>query len=102
MATKQDDSTVLSRQQETLRPPPGFRVFLLNDDYTPMEFVIMVLEQYFGKNADTATRIMLKVHQEGKGLCGVYPKDIAATKVEYVISHARKEGHPLQCMMEEV
>lgn len=77
-----------------------YQVVLLNDDYTPMEFVVMILQRIFGKTADVATRIMLKVHHEGRGVCGVYTRDIAATKVEMVLRTAHAHQHPLQCMME--
>ncbi len=102
MATKYDSGTVLERQAQKLKPPPMYQVLLLNDDYTPMEFVVAILQEYFNKNREAATQIMLSVHREGKGVCGVYSKDVAATKVEYVLTHARKAGHPLQCVMEEV
>jgi ATP-dependent Clp protease adaptor protein ClpS len=102
MATKQENGTVVVRQQQKLKPPPMYQVILLNDDYTPMEFVVAVIQEYFNKDRETATQIMLKVHRDGKGMCGVYPKDIASTKVELVLTHARKAGHPLQCVMEEV
>ena len=69
-------------------------------DYTPMEFVVMVLQRFFQRDMDTATHIMLQIHHEGRGVCGVYPKDVAATKVELVLTAARREGHPLQCIME--
>lgn len=78
-----------------------YKVMLLNDDFTPMEFVVMVLQRFFAKNREQATQIMLKVHREGSGLCGIYPKDIAATKVEQVLAFAREHQHPLQCVMEE-
>ena len=100
MATKHDTETLLERQ--ALNPPPLYQVASLNDDYTPMEFVVMILQEYFSKDRETATQIMLMVHRDGKGICGVYPKDIASTKVELVLNHARKAGHPLQCVMEEV
>ena len=64
-------------------------------------FVVAIIQEYFNKDRETATQIMLKVHRDGKGMCGVYPKDIASTKVELVLTHARKAGHPLQCVMEE-
>lgn len=83
-------------------PPPMFKVLLLNDDYTPMEFVVQVLQQFFAKSREQATHIMLKVHNEGIGVCGIYPHDIAETKVNQVISFAREQQHPLQCVMEEV
>ena len=77
-----------------------FKVLLLNDHYTTMEFVVMVLEQVFHKNADEAMAIMLAVHQAGKGVAGLYPKEIAETKVGIVQHMARKDGFPLQCVME--
>jgi ATP-dependent Clp protease adaptor protein ClpS len=100
MATKQDSETLLERQ--AVKPPPLYQVALLNDDYTPMEFVVAVIQEYFNKDRETATQIMLSVHRHGKGVCGVFSKDIACTKVEFVLTHARKAGHPLQCVMEEV
>ena len=78
-----------------------FKVMVLNDDYTPMDFVVVVLERIFGMTRETATLVMLKVHREGKGVCGVYPKDVAATKVEQVTAFARQHQHPLACVMEE-
>lgn len=81
--------------------PPMYQVVILNDDYTPMEFVVLVLQKFFGKGREQATQIMLKVHREGKGVCGVYPKDIASTKVELVTGFAMQHQHPLQCVMEE-
>ena len=95
------DSTVLERKKQKLKPPSMFKVVLLNDDFTPMEFVVMVVQEYFKKDRETATQIMLKVHREGRGVCGVYTRDIASTKVEQVATHARQAGHPLQCVMEE-
>ncbi|KMQ80827.1 ATP dependent Clp protease adaptor protein ClpS [Candidatus Burkholderia pumila] len=95
------DGTVLERQEQKLKKPAMYKVVLLNDDFTPMEFVVMVVQEYFNKDRETATQIMLKVHREGRGVCGVYTRDIASTKVEQVVSHARQTGHPLQCVMEE-
>jgi len=92
--------TVLDREASRLAPPPFYQVVLLNDDYTPMEFVVHVLQRIFGKNEDEAARIMLKVHHEGRGVCGVYPRDIAATRVEMVRQLAQARQHPLQCIME--
>jgi ATP-dependent Clp protease adaptor protein ClpS len=94
------DENVLEAQRNKLKPPSMFKVMLLNDDYTPMEFVVMVLQEYFKRDLETATQIMLKVHKEGRGVCGVYTKDVAATKVELVATAARRGGHPLQCIME--
>ena len=93
-------TVVAERKAAKTKPPQLFQVVMLNDDYTPMEFVVMVLQQYFQRDADTATLIMLKIHHEGRGICGVYTKDVAATKVELVLAAARREGHPLQCIME--
>jgi ATP-dependent Clp protease adaptor protein ClpS len=103
MATKHENGTgtVAVRQEQKLMPPPMYQVLLLNDDYTPMEFVVAIIQEYFSKDRETATQIMLKVHRDGKGMCGIYSKDIASTKVELVLTHARKAGHPLQCVMEE-
>jgi ATP-dependent Clp protease adaptor protein ClpS len=103
MATNEENGTALisKEQKEEVKPPPMYQVLLLNDDYTPMEFVVAIIQEYFNKDRETATQIMLKVHRDGKGMCGVYPKDIASTKVELVLTHARKAGHPLQCVMEE-
>jgi len=93
--------TVLAeRQEQRVEPPKLFQVVLLNDDYTPMEFVVLMLQEYFLRDIDTATQIMLKIHHEGRGVCGVYSKDIAATKVELVQAAAKRAGHPLQCIME--
>lgn len=77
-----------------------YKVFILNDDYTPMEFVVEVLETIFNKSREEATRIMLHVHRKGLGLCGVYPYDVAETKIALVLSLARAAEHPLQCQME--
>ncbi len=82
------------------RRPSRYRVLLLNDDYTPMEFVVHVLERYFHKNRDEATSIMLSVHHEGVGVCGVFPYDVAETKMLQVMELARQHQHPLQCVME--
>jgi ATP-dependent Clp protease adaptor protein ClpS len=91
---------VVERKRARTKPPGLFQVVLLNDDYTPMEFVVMVVQHYFQHDRDTATHIMLKIHHEGRGVCGVYTKDVAATKVELVLAAARRDGHPLQCIME--
>jgi ATP-dependent Clp protease adaptor protein ClpS len=84
-----------------LRRPPLFKVLLLNDDYTPMEFVVQVLETFFAMNREKATQIMLHVHTRGRGVCGVYTKEIAETKVSQVNDFARSHQHPLMCTMEE-
>ncbi len=98
--TENQHDTVLDRQAAKLAPPPMYQVVLLNDDYTPMDFVVVVLQRIFGKTEDEAARIMLKVHHEGRGVCGVYPRDIAATRVEMVRQLAHARQHPLQCVME--
>jgi ATP-dependent Clp protease adaptor protein ClpS len=101
MATRPDPSTVLERRESRLKAPPMYQVVLLNDDFTPMEFVISVLQKFFAMGREKATLVMLKVHQEGRGVCGVFPRDIAASKVEQVSSYSREHQHPLQCVMEE-
>jgi ATP-dependent Clp protease adaptor protein ClpS len=95
------DDTLLEAQRSKLQPPPMFKVMLLNDDYTPMEFVVLVLQKFFGMTRERATQVMLKVHREGIGVCGVYPHDIASTKVQQVAAFARRHQHPLQCVVEE-
>src|SRR5882762_10758547 len=101
MATRMREGAILEAKKAKLKPPPLFKVILLNDDYTPMEFVVIVLQSFFSMTREQATQIMLKVHREGMGVCGVYPKDVAATKVEQVIAFSRQHQHPLQCVMEE-
>jgi len=101
MATKHRESTVLEARESKVKPPPLFKVLLLNDDYTPMDFVIIVLQTFFSLSREQATQIMLKVHRDGVGVCGVFPKDIAASKVDQVLGFARQHQHPLQCVMEE-
>ena len=101
MATKSQEGSLLEAQRAKAMPPKMYKVLLLNDDYTPMEFVIVVLQRFFGMDTEQATRIMLKVHNEGRGVCGVFPRDIAATKVEQVSAFARRHQHPLACIMEE-
>lgn len=107
MATKQPkgagqgDTEVKERPAET-RPPPMWQVVMYNDDYTPMEFVVDVLEQFFGHTRERATQIMLKVHTEGRAVCGIFPRDIAAVKVEQVLDFAKMHQHPLRCGMEEI
>ena len=93
-------SVVVERQAARVEPPPLFQVVLLNDDYTPMEFVVMILQEFFNHGLETATQIMLKIHHEGRGVCGVFTKDVAATKVESVSAASRRHGHPLQCILE--
>jgi ATP-dependent Clp protease adaptor protein ClpS len=101
MTTKQENISLLEAEQSKAKPPQLYKVVLLNDDYTTMEFVIEVLETIFGMNRERATQIMLKVHQEGSAICGVYPKDIAESKVAQVTMLARQREHPLRCVTEE-
>jgi ATP-dependent Clp protease adaptor protein ClpS len=95
------DDSVLEAKKAKLKLPPMYKVLLLNDDYTPMEFVVLVLQKFFGMTRERATQVMLKVHREGMGICGVYPRDVASTKVQQVAGYARKHQHPLQCVMED-
>ena len=92
---------LITRTRPKTKKPSLYKVLLLNDDYTPMEFVVHVLERYFNKSRDDATRIMLHVHHKGVGICGVYTYEVAETKVTQVIDFARQHGHPLQCTMEK-
>ena len=94
-------TAVISKTKPQTKRPNLYRVLLLNDDYTPMEFVVHVLEQFFNKDAETARRIMMHVHQHGIGECGVYTYEVAETKVTQVMDFARKHQHPLQCVMEK-
>ena len=99
----QDDdggTVLLERVPLKTKPPQMYQVVLLNDDYTPMEFVVAVIQEFFSKDREAATQIMLKIHIEGKGVCGVYSKDVAATKVDRVMEAASQAGHPLQCVSE--
>ena len=93
---------VLERRAQRVEPPQMYQVVMLNDDYTPMEFVVRVLQEYFSKDKEAATQIMLKIHLDGKGVCGVYTQDVAATKVDQVREAAQRDGHPLQCLCEPV
>ncbi len=103
MADSKSEAVILKQKQEKTKDksPPMYKILLLNDDFTPMEFVIDVLKIFFHMNHEQATRIMLKVHTEGVGVCGVYTSDIASTKVNQVVEYARKSQHPLRCVMEE-
>ncbi|HVY22073.1 MAG TPA: ATP-dependent Clp protease adapter ClpS [Steroidobacteraceae bacterium] len=93
---------VVEEATPKLKRPPQYQVLLLNDDYTPMEFVVEVLERVFGMDRTLATRVMLEVHTKGRGVCGVYTYEIAETKVAQVTSFARQQQHPLLCTMEEI
>ena len=92
---------VVVRTRPKTRKPAMYKVLMLNDDYTPMEFVVHVLERFFGKGREEATRIMLHVHQKGVGICGVYTYEVAETKVTQVMDFARQHQHPLQCTWEK-
>jgi ATP-dependent Clp protease adaptor protein ClpS len=92
---------VATKSREKTQRPSMYKVLLLNDDYTPMEFVVHVLERFFGKSQEDATRIMLHVHNHGVGVCGVFTYEVAETKVSQVIDFARQNQHPLQCTMEK-
>lgn len=96
------ESVVLERRRQRVKPPKMYQVILLNDDFTPMEFVVRVLQEFFNKDRETATQIMLKIHVHGRGVCGVYTRDVANTKVEQVTQAARAAGHPLQCVSEPI
>ena len=94
-------TAVITKTKPQTKRPNLYRVLLLNDDYTPMEFVIHVLERFFNKDREAATRIMLHVHNNGIGECGIYTYEVAETKVTQVMDFARKHQHPLQCVMEK-
>jgi len=94
-------SSVITKVKPKTKRPNLYRVLILNDDYTPMEFVVDVLEHIFQKNREEATQIMLHVHQKGVGVCGVYTYEIAETKVTQTVDYARKNQHPLQCTLEK-
>ncbi|MGP1396473.1 MAG: ATP-dependent Clp protease adapter ClpS [Inquilinaceae bacterium] len=101
-----DDGTgtgtgVIVKTRPKTKKPAMYKVLMLNDDYTPMEFVVVVLERFFSKNREEATHIMLHVHQRGVGVCGVFTYEIAETKVTQVMDFARRHQHPLQCIMEK-
>lgn len=94
-------TVVVTRTKPRTKRPNMYRVLLLNDDYTPMEFVVHILERFFQKGREEATRVMLHVHQHGVGECGVFTYEVAETKVTQVMDFARKHQHPLQCVMEK-
>ena len=94
------DDLVVQEARPKLAKPPLFKVILLNDDYTPMEFVVVVLEKFFRMDREAATRVMLQVHQKGMGVCGVFSREIAETKVQQVTDFSLENEHPLQCTME--
>jgi ATP-dependent Clp protease adaptor protein ClpS len=106
--SKQDDNTdgglqtgTVVRTRPKTKKPSMYKVLMLNDDYTPMEFVVHVLENFFGMGEEEATKIMLHVHQRGVGVCGVFTYEVAETKVNRVMDFAQKHQHPLQCTLEK-
>jgi ATP-dependent Clp protease adaptor protein ClpS len=106
MAERRDEDEgpglgVATRTRARTKKPTPYRVLMLNDDYTPMEFVVLVLQRFFNMNIEDATRVMLHVHQKGVGVCGVFTYEVAETKVSQVIDFARQNQHPLQCTLEK-
>lgn len=97
---RSDGDTSVQEARPKLKRPPLYKVLLLNDDYTPMEFVVEILESFFNMDQEKATRVMLHVHTRGVGVCGVFPRDIAETKVTQVNEYARENQHPLLCTLE--
>lgn len=98
----QGTGVAVEEAKPRVKRPPLYRVIMLNDDFTPMEFVVHVLQRFFGKDLETATHIMLTVHTRGKAVCGVFPRDIAETKAAEVNSYSRENQHPLLCEVEAV
>ena len=101
MKTTHERSTLLEEERNKTRPPKLYKVMLLNDDYSTMVFVVEVLQTFFAMGRERAMQVMLKVHNEGSAVCGVYPKDTAETKVAQVTAFAIENGHPLRCILEE-
>ena len=97
-----NDSLIKTQTKEKLKKPSLYKVLILNDDYTPMEFVVYLLKSFFNKSNEEATKIMLHVHQNGIGVCGIFSYEIAETKVIQVLDTSRNNNHPLQCTMEKV
>ncbi|MFA9473601.1 MAG: ATP-dependent Clp protease adapter ClpS [Filomicrobium sp.] len=97
----ENQTGIVTKTRPETKKPSLYKVLLLNDDYTPMEFVVHVLERFFNKGREEATRIMLHVHQKGVGICGVYTYEVAETKVTQVMDFSRQNQHPLQCTMEK-
>jgi len=97
-----DGNLLLEEAKPQIKPPPLYQVVMFNDDYTPMEFVVHVLEAFFAMDREKATRVMLKVHQDGKAVCGVFTRDIAETKSAQVNEYSKQNEHPLICEIEEV
>ena len=101
LESHKDHGLALEESRPDVELPPMYRVVLLNDDYTPMEFVVHVLEHFFGMDREKATQVMLHVHTRGMGVCGVFSKDVAESKVAQVNDHSRANQHPLLCTLEE-
>ncbi len=97
----QEDGLALQEARPKLKRPPLYKVILINDDFTPMEFVVHILESIFKLDRENATRIMLEVHTRGRGICGIFTHEIAETKVEQVNNYSRENNHPLLCTMEK-
>ncbi|MGH8476652.1 MAG: ATP-dependent Clp protease adapter ClpS [Methylococcales bacterium] len=96
-----DGDIAVQEEEPQVKRPPLFKVVLLNDDFTPMEFVVQILKVFFGMGEEKATQVMLHVHTRGVGVCGIFPRDIAETKVQLVNDYSRKNQHPLLCTLEE-
>lgn len=96
-----EDDLAIQEARPKMKKPPMYQVVLLNDDYTPMEFVVEILQVFFNLNREAATKVMLSVHTAGKGICGIYSRDIAETKVAQVNDHSRQHQHPLMCSLEQ-
>lgn len=107
MAGQDDDADgdgqvgIATKTRTRPKKPSQYKVLMLNDDYTPMEFVVLVLKRFFGMDLEQATRVMLQVHQTGVGVCGIFPYEVAETKVNQVMDFARQNQHPLQCTLEK-
>ncbi|SFM61695.1 ATP-dependent Clp protease adapter ClpS [Nitrosomonas communis] len=101
MVTEDRENGVLEENKSKIKLPPLYKVMLLNDDFTPMDFVVIVLQTFFFMSQEKATQVMLKIHTEGVGICGIYPNDIAMTKVQQVNKFSRQNQHPLMCIMEK-
>ena len=97
----EEDLGVITKEKPEVKKPDMYAVVLINDDYTPMEFVVLILQRFFGHNTQTAQKIMLHVHQKGVGVCGVYTYEVAETKINQVMTFARQNEHPLQLQMEK-
>ncbi|WP_217905301.1 ATP-dependent Clp protease adapter ClpS [Altererythrobacter lutimaris] len=100
-ADSEDEVGIATKTKAKPKKPSQYKVLMLNDDYTPMEFVVMVLKRFFNMDLEEATRVMLHVHQKGVGVCGIFPYEVAETKVNQVMDFARQNQHPLQCTLEK-